>query len=92
MINVANTSAFPIDRIRACHGGAVHIGTGCDIANDVQFIIDRDATITLGNRVSIRRGTTLHGSNGRNRADFGDVSDIRSRSITRTGTPIGRAA
>ncbi|MFI2477839.1 GDSL-type esterase/lipase family protein [Nocardia xishanensis] len=53
-----------IDRIRDRHGEAVRIGTGCDIANDVDLIIDHDATITLGNRVSIRRGTTLQANDG----------------------------
>ncbi|MEW1739294.1 GDSL-type esterase/lipase family protein [Nocardia beijingensis] len=48
-----------IDRIRARHGDAVTIGTGCDIAEDVDIIIDPDASITIGDRVSIRRGTTL---------------------------------
>ncbi|WP_169813282.1 DUF459 domain-containing protein [Nocardia vaccinii] len=54
----------PIDRIRDRHGDAVRIGTDCVIANDVDFLMDTDATITLGDRVSIRRGTTLQANAG----------------------------
>ncbi|WP_429454982.1 GDSL-type esterase/lipase family protein [Nocardia sp. GP40] len=60
-----------IDRIRALHGDAVHIGTGCDIADTVEFLIDPGATITLGDRVSIRRGTTLQANTG-GRIEIGD--------------------
>lgn len=60
MTSVTNTDATAtIDRIRTLHGDPVRIGTGCDIAADVDIIIDTDATITIGDRVSIRRGTTL---------------------------------
>ncbi|MGW4368098.1 GDSL-type esterase/lipase family protein [Nocardia takedensis] len=53
-----------IDRIRHLHGEAVRIGTGCDIAESVEFVLDPGATITLGDRVSIRRGTTLQANTG----------------------------
>ncbi|MFJ9370537.1 GDSL-type esterase/lipase family protein [Nocardia sp. NPDC101769] len=58
-------------RIRDRHGDTVCIGTGCDIAEDVDFILDPGATITLGDRVSIRRGTTLQANTG-GRIEIGD--------------------
>lgn len=42
----------------------VQIGVGCDIAADVEFLVDPDATITVGDRVSIRRGTTVQANAG----------------------------
>ncbi|WP_029930779.1 GDSL-type esterase/lipase family protein [Nocardia otitidiscaviarum] len=58
-------------RIRDEHGDAVRIGIDCDIAADVDFVLDPGATITLGDRVSIRRGTTLQANAG-GRIEIGD--------------------
>ncbi|MBF6215852.1 hypothetical protein IU487_33175 [Nocardia puris] len=42
----------------------VQLGVGCDIAADVDFLVDPGATITVGDRVSIRRGTTVQANAG----------------------------
>ncbi|WP_280299435.1 GDSL-type esterase/lipase family protein [Nocardia abscessus] len=65
MTSVTDTDTITtIDRIRARHGQAVSIGTGCDIAEDIDVLIDPDASITIGDGVSIRRGTTLQANRG----------------------------
>ena len=69
-----------IDRIRDRHGDAVRIGTGCDIAESVEFVLDPGATITLGDRVSIRRGTTLQANTG-GRITIGDDVAIGENTV-----------
>ncbi|MGW4069225.1 DUF459 domain-containing protein [Nocardia grenadensis] len=65
MTSVTDTDSIALtDRVRARYGDAVHIGADCDIADDVDFVLDTDATITIGDRVSIRRGTTLQANTG----------------------------
>lgn len=47
------------DRLRSQHGPAITIGDGCDLPGDLCVEIDDDARLVLGDRVSIRRGTTI---------------------------------
>ena len=47
------------DRLLAEHGPALTLGTGCDLPADLVVEIDTDAHLTIGDRVSIRRGSTI---------------------------------
>lgn len=64
MTTVTHTDISIVDRIRAAHPDTVRIGTGCEIAEDVDFVLEPDARISIGDRVSIRRGTTLQANTG----------------------------
>jgi acetyltransferase-like isoleucine patch superfamily enzyme/lysophospholipase L1-like esterase len=50
--------------LRERFGAALTIGEGCDLAPDLIIEIDDDATVSLGDRVSIRRGTTIQAHRG----------------------------
>ncbi|WP_280491928.1 GDSL-type esterase/lipase family protein [Nocardia asiatica] len=72
----------------------VRIGTSCDIAADVDFLIDPVATITVGDRVSIRRGTTLQANTGGHiiigdDAAIGENVVISAMNVIRIGPGVG---
>ncbi|MGB6164291.1 MAG: GDSL-type esterase/lipase family protein [Pseudonocardiaceae bacterium] len=52
------------DRLRQQHGEALTIGRNCDLPADLLIELDEGAQVVLGDRVSIRRGTTIQAHRG----------------------------
>lgn len=50
--------------LQARFGASLTIGEGCDLAPDLAIEIDDDATVVIGDRVSVRRGTTIQAHQG----------------------------
>lgn len=48
-----------VDHLHTRFGSALRIGADCDLPPDLCVEVDDDAVLILGNRVSIRRGTTI---------------------------------
>jgi len=62
------------DRLRAQHGPALTLGRDCDLPDDLVIELDTDAHLTIGDRVSIRRGTTIQVLRGATIAIGNDVA------------------
>lgn len=71
------TSTSPLsvaDRLRAEHGAALSLGVDCDLPEDLLIELDADAHLAVGDRVSIRRGTTIQVHRGATIAIGDDVA------------------
>ncbi|WP_033825812.1 MULTISPECIES: GDSL-type esterase/lipase family protein [unclassified Kitasatospora] len=62
------------ERLSAEHGRALTIGADCDLPDDLIIEIDTDAHLTIGDRVSIRRGSTIQVHRGATVAIGNDVA------------------
>jgi acetyltransferase-like isoleucine patch superfamily enzyme/lysophospholipase L1-like esterase len=62
------------DRLIAEHGPALTLGSDCDLSDDLVVEIDSAAHLTIGDRVSIRRGATIQVHRGATVAIGNDVA------------------
>ncbi|RSM45681.1 hypothetical protein DMB66_50590, partial [Actinoplanes sp. ATCC 53533] len=62
------------DDLKTRFGDAIWIGADCDLPADLCVEIDADAVLVLGDRVSIRRGTTIQVHRGATVAIGDDVA------------------
>ncbi|MGW3929456.1 GDSL-type esterase/lipase family protein [Streptomyces microflavus] len=81
------------ERLRAQHGSALALGDDCDLPDDLVIEIDPGAHLVLGNRVSIRRGSTIQVHRGATVAIDDDVAIGEHTFISAmTGIRIGAGA
>ncbi|ETA00768.1 hypothetical protein CcI156_18190 [Frankia sp. CcI156] len=63
-----------IEQLRSRFGSALRVGQGCDLASDLCVEIDDGGFLTIGDRVSIRRGATIQVHRGGTVAIGNDVA------------------
>lgn len=64
MTATTDTTQAVRERLLAEHGEGITVGRDCDLPDDLVVEIDPGARVLIGDRVSIRRGTTLQAHRG----------------------------